>query len=313
MPESKTLSYEIDRYLQHLEIVQQSSPHTLRNYRIDLQMFSEQMEESKVSAVDQVQKRHIRNFLALLHTRGAARRTATRRLSSLRSFFKFLCREQLIKNNPVEEINGPKLDKTLPRPLTMQEVDLFFSQPDLTNYLGLRDRCMMELFYSSGLRVSELAGLNRDDVDLQGRRVRLRGKGKKERVVPLTKTVVDWLERYLQHPDRYIDDDCHQAQKCEKAIFLNRWGNRITVRSIDRLFQGYLRSSALLGHVTPHALRHTIATHWLEKGMDLKTVQNLLGHSALTTTTIYAQVSTRLKRQAYEKAHPLAKKETDSS
>lgn len=280
-----------------MQTAKQASSHTLRNYGLDLKAFCAHAKKENCTEVGKVQKQHVRSFLAFLHAEGMARRTVARRLSSLRSFFKFLRREQLLENSPLEDITAPKLDKALPHPLTFQEVELFFSQPDIAEYLGLRDRCMMELFYSSGLRVSELVGLNRADIDWSGRRVKLRGKGKKERIVPLTQMALDWLGRYLDHPDR--------EEECPHAVFLNRWGGRLTVRSVDRLFKAYLRSSGLLGRVTPHTLRHTIATHWLEKGMDLKTIQTLLGHSALTTTTIYTQVSTRLKRQVYEKAHPL--------
>lgn len=302
-----SLDAEIARFLHHLAAVQQASIHTLRNYGIDLKAFSEHAKKENCLEIDKVQKQHVRSYLAALHAEGAARRTVARRISTLRSFFKFLRREQLLETSPLDDISAPKLDKSLPHPLTFQEVDLFFSQPDLSSYLGLRDRCMMELFYSSGLRVSELAGLNRADIDFPGRRVKLRGKGKKERLVPLTQTALDWINRYLSDPQRHMDTDEIKPQKCDLAVFLNRWGERLTVRSIDRLFKEYLRSSGLLGRVTPHTLRHTIATHWLEKGMDLKTIQTLLGHSALTTTTIYTQVSTRLKRQTYEKAHPLEK------
>ncbi len=233
-----------------------------------------------------------------------------RSLSSLRAFFKYLVKEKLISLNPLDELQRPKLDKTLPRPLTAGEIQLFFEQPDLATLTGLRDRTIMELFYSSGLRLSELAQLSRTDVDLKNRKIRVRGKGKKERVVPLTPNVATWLEKYLENPERYQDGEMHVAQRDDEAIFLNRWGERLSVRSIDRLFREYLQRSGLSNRLTPHVLRHTIATHWLEKGMDLKTIQMLLGHSSLATTTIYTQVSSRLKREVYEKAHPLEKKNT---
>ncbi len=290
------LDKEIKSFLLHLKTVRQASPHTLRNYAIDLHSFCQHIGTLSVAEID---KQQIRGFLAALHTEGVARRTVARRLSALRSFFKYLCKERVLENSPLEEIASPKLDKTLPHPISMQEVEHFFNQPDLESYLGLRDRCMMELFYSSGLRVSELVGLNRLDVDPQGRRMKVRGKGKKERLLPMTQMAIRWLKRYLEHPERWFDGIN------DEAIFLNRFGKRLTVRSVDRLFKAYLQKSDLLGRVTPHTLRHTIATHWLEKGMDLKTIQVLLGHSALTTTTIYTRVSTRLKRQTYEKSHPL--------
>ena len=165
---------------------------------------------------------------------------------------------------------------------------------------------MMELFYSSGLRLSELAGLDRQDCDLANLTVKLRGKGKKERIVPITKNAAAWIESYLHHPERHLKTEVHAPQIDEQAIFLNKHGYRLTTRSIDRLFDQHLTQSGLAGKITPHTLRHSIATHWLENGMDLKTIQLLLGHSSPTTTTIYTQVSTKLKKKVYDQAHPRA-------
>ena len=173
------------------------------------------------------------------------------------------------------------------------------NQPDTSNYLGFRDRVIMELFYSSGLRLSEVAGLNRRDFDEKSLVLNIFGKGKKQRQAPITETAVNWVVQYLNHPER--------DEKDPEAIFLNRFGKRITSRSIDRNFERYLRSSGLSVRITRHTIRHTIATHWLENGMDLKTIQMLLGHTSLTTTTIYTHVSSKLKRQVYDKTHPRAK------
>ncbi|MEI6243007.1 MAG: tyrosine-type recombinase/integrase, partial [Chlamydiota bacterium] len=172
--------------------------------------------------------------------------------------------------------------------------------------LGYRDRSTMELFYSSGLRLSELVQLNRQDLDTGRGVLHIRGKGKKGRVVPITKTAMEWIVSYLNHEERLVKTTEHEAEEDTEAIFLNKWGRRLTVRSIDRHFQTYLKQSGLLGKITPHTIRHTIATHWLEKGMDLKTIQLLLGHSSLSTTTIYTHVSPKLKRAVYDKTHPRA-------
>ena len=217
-------------------------------------------------------------------------------------------REKWIGVSPLDEIESPKLDKKIPAVLNYEQVTRLLEMPDTATYLGFRDRAIMELFYSSGLRISELANLNRKDFDNANLQLRVRGKGKKERLVPITKTASEWVVRYLEHKDRHIDGELHKAQKDGEAIFLNRWGYRLQVRSIDRQFEQYLRASGLAGRITPHVIRHTIATHWLEKGMDLKTIQLLLGHRSLAATTIYTQVSTRLKKEVYDKAHPLAKK-----
>jgi integrase/recombinase XerC len=295
------LRESLEKFLDHLRLIKQASAHTLRNYRLDLTSFLDFLDGR------QVDRKLLRSYFSKLHEEGCARRTVLRRLSSLRSYFKHLVKEKVIVVNPMDELQRPKLDKTLPKTLTLEEIKHFFSQPDVETLTGLRDRAIMELFYSSGLRLNELAQLSRNDIDWKGRRIKVRGKGKKERLVPVTPNAFDWLKRYLDCPFRYQDHERQQAEADPEAVFLNRWGKRLTPRSIDRLFKEYLRSSGLAGRLTPHALRHSIATHLLEKGMDLKTIQVLLGHSALTTTTIYTQVSTRLRRETYEKTHPLEK------
>ncbi len=303
----------VSKYLNYLRVVKNASEHTLRNYSLDLEGFKDFFESQAPLQVSAVDKRSIRAYLASLASKNASKKTVLRRLSSLRSFFKFLVKERLIQHNPLDEIDSPKLEKKIPPSVTYAMIERLFAQPDLSSYLGFRDRCIMELFYSSGLRISELVQLDRKHFDEKNLRLRVLGKGKKERVVPITKTAAKWLLDYLNHAERCCAIDDHKAQVDEEAIFLNKWGTRLTVRSIDRKFEEYLKQSGLVGKITPHTIRHTIATHWLEKGMDLKTIQVLLGHSSLATTTVYTQVSSRLKREVYEKAHPLElfKKETD--
>jgi integrase/recombinase XerC len=284
----------VERFLEYYQVVKNCSPHTARNYRMDIADFKKFVSDVEWDKID---KRLIRSYLAQLTYQKMGKKSILRRLSALRSFFKYLMREKAIALNPMEEIESPKMDKKIPCFLSYDQVERLFAIPDKTSYLGFRDRTMMELLYSSGLRVSELASLNRRDLNLIARSVRVRGKGKKERVLPITRNAAEWLERYLGHPDR---EECDS-----QAVFLNKWGKRLSVRSIDRHFEAYLKQSGLSGKITPHTIRHTIATHWLEKGMDLKTIQTLLGHSSLATTTIYTQVSTRLKREVYDKSHPL--------
>ncbi|MBX7066704.1 MAG: tyrosine recombinase XerC [Parachlamydiales bacterium] len=282
----------IEQFLSHLNLSKGVSEHTLRGYRIDLTQFSSFAEGEEVS------KRTVRRFLAHLHEQKVSTRTILRRLSALRSFYKYALREKWIEESPVEEIDSPKKEKKLPVSITYTQVELLFSQPDLSCYLGLRDRVIMELFYSSGLRLSELAGLNRRDFDARNLVLNIFGKGKKQRQAPITQTAAEWIFRYLNHPER--------DEKDPQAIFLNKHGTRLTPRSIDRNFAAYLKRSGLSERVTPHTIRHTIATHWLENGMDLKTIQMLLGHTSLATTTIYTHVSPKLKREVYDKTHPRA-------
>ena len=303
----------VSKFLFYLRVVKNASEHTVRNYGLDLERFKKffSKESDPDFLLTAVDKRAIRLFLASMAQEGAAKKSVHRRLSSLRSLFAFCMKERLVSYNPLDEIESPKLEKKIPTPLAYEQVLHFFEQPDQSSYLGFRDRCIMELFYSSGLRISELVGLSRRDID--GSCLRVMGKGRKERIVPITKTALQWLNDYLNHPQRHCESEEHQPQADPEAIFLNKWGTRLTTRSIDRHFKHYLQLSGLASKITPHTIRHTIATHWLEKGMDLKTIQMLLGHSSLATTTIYTQVSSRLKRDTYQKTHPLEMNQLESS
>lgn len=282
----------IEQFLTHLHLSKGASEHTLRGYRIDLTQFLEFVRKEEVT------KRTVRKFLSHLHDKRASSRTILRKLSALRSFYKHAIRVKWVSENPLEEIDSPKKEKRLPISISYEQVELLFAQPDLSSHLGVRDRAIMELFYSSGLRLSELAQLNRHDFDAKQLILNVYGKGKKQRQAPITNTAADWIHRYLAHPER--------EEKDPEAIFLNRHGKRLTTRSIDRNFAAYLKRSGLSEKVTPHTIRHTIATHWLENGMDLKTIQMLLGHTSLATTTIYTHVSPKLKRAVYDQTHPRA-------
>lgn len=311
-------------FLGHLKLLHNASIHTLRNYAIDLNALKNFLEQESPSSkieynksyfnrdftkdpklpLETITRRTIREFLA--HHATISKRTQIRRISTLRSFFKYLMKQNKITLNPMEDIDSPKFEKKLPLSLTYPQVQNLLEQPDTASYLGFRDRTMMELLYSSGLRVSELVALERADVDLDSLLIKLKGKGKKERVIPITQNAATWIENYLKHEMRHKNSSEHLKEQDSKALFLNKWGQRITTRSVDRKFMKYHIQSGLPGDITPHTIRHTIATHWLENGMDLKTIQVLLGHSSLSTTSIYTHVSTKLKKEAYDKAHPRA-------
>jgi integrase/recombinase XerC len=321
-------------FLEHLKVVKNASEHTVRNYAVDLNSLKVFLQDTKLShcrpedlpekihfdasyqerykekddllPLSSIDRDTIRAFLAHLSASDVSKRTIVRRLSSLRTFFKFAFSEKLILQNPTDDLQTPKLDKKVPVSLSYDQIQRLFDQPDTDNYLGFRDRAIMELFYSSGLRVSELVGLNREDVDLHNLLIKVGGKGKKERVVPITENAARWIREYLEHSERRSDTDGHMAQVDDRAIFLNKLGTRLTSRSVDRNFDKYITATGLAGKVTPHTIRHTIATHWLEHGMDLKTIQTILGHRSLSSTTIYTQVSPKLKKEAYDKTHPHA-------
>ncbi len=326
----------IQQFILYYQVAKAASSHTLRNYLLDLNSFLNFFESNTLNEKEaalsknltlgevlgkehlkntcepkDISKYHIRDYLAHLHSEGFSRKTVLRRLSTLRSFFKYLVKEDRVETSPLEDIDSPKALKLLPKTISYDEVDRFFSLPDTQEYLGLRDRVMMELFYSSGLRMSELVALDKGDVDFRNALMKVKGKGKKERVIPVTKTAINWIKDYLSHHERLLDTKTHKKEVDCKAIFLNKWGTRMTTRSVDRTFQKYFKMSGFVAQVTPHVLRHTIATHWLEKGMDLKMIQTMLGHESLSTTTIYTKVSPSLKQEVYNKAHPRAKEDKE--
>ncbi|SYX08805.1 Tyrosine recombinase XerD,site-specific tyrosine recombinase XerC,Site-specific recombinase XerD,tyrosine recombinase XerC,Phage integrase family [Chlamydia poikilotherma] len=303
-------------FLDYLKNIKTASPHTLRNYCIDLNNFKNFLErrnklypsvpicllaqERKVAELSfsLFTKDLIRLYILELMQENKSKRTIKRRLSTIKSFSQYCIKHRIILEDPTETIHGPRLPKELPSPITYEQVEILMAIPDLSKYTGFRDRCLLELFYSSGLRISEIVAINHWDIDFNSNLIRIQGKGKKERLVPITPHAAQWLQQYLNHPKRAtIEQDA-------QAIFLNRFGKRLTTRSIDRKFQKYLLQSGLSANITPHTIRHTIATHWLENGMDLKTIQALLGHSSLETTTIYTHVSMKLKKQTHDESHP---------
>lgn len=316
-------------FLSYLKYVKNMSMHTLRNYALDLNSFylfymkDKKLYQTKTLPIalslldrskgvnnqfspDEVTKYDIRNYLAYLQHKGMARKSVLRHISCLRSFYKHLVKTDKLKSSPLETLESPKQKKKLPTVLSHEEIEKFLSTPELETYLGIRDRVIMELLYSSGIRMSELAKLSKGDIDFSKQVICVQGKGKKQRIVPITKTAASWLNSYLCSPLRFSSSKVHVAEVDKEAVFLNKWGTRLSERSIDRLFQKYLKKSGLSSLVTPHVLRHSIATHWLENGMDLKTIQLLLGHKSLSTTTIYTKVSPKMKKEVYDKAHPRA-------
>lgn len=320
------------RFLENLRVIKNSSQHTIRNYSIDLNALKGCLEttqlkelkehelpskieyigcyENRIKSKDHllplhnIARKDIRVFLAMLSKAAKKRRTVARKLASLRTFFRYCQSKGLITDNPMEDIETPRIEKGIPHTLTTEQIQEFFNQPDVTDFLGFRDRAIMELFYSSGLRVSELVTLDRENFDPKELLVKLKGKGKKERIIPITKNAAKWITAYLNHPERHIGTNVHHGECDAKAVFLNKLGTRLSARSVDRHFEKYLRGSGLAGKVTPHTLRHTIATHWLENGMDLKTIQLILGHNNVATTTIYTQVSVKLKQKTHREFHP---------
>jgi integrase/recombinase XerC len=290
----------VESFLDYLENVKGSSEHTIRNYSRDLYAFHNFLDGRASTAS------LIREFLATLYNDGKKKSTIARATSAIRSFFTFLLREKKIKENPAITLQTPKNVRKIPVILDIEEIKQFMDGVDVSTYLGMRDRLIVEMFYSSGIRLSELVGLDRAHFYEGESLIKVLGKGKKERVVPITTRCKKMLSDYLAHKKRFTACEKHLPEFDPEAIFLNRFGERISPRSVDRLFSEYQKKIGLTKKITPHTLRHSIATHLLEKGMDLRSIQEILGHTTISTTTIYTQVSKELKKRVYQEFHPLA-------
>jgi integrase/recombinase XerC len=301
--EASSLRPEVlrDNFMVYLREVRNASPHTVRNYAADLSAFFDFLRGISPSyELKYVDRSTVRSYLAQLYVDRRARATAQRKLSALKSFFRYLVREGHLAKNVLAEVRSPKGERRLPSFLDSTEVIRLIEAPDGSTVLGQRDRAILELLYSTGIRVSELVGLNVEDVDLIGEVVKVRGKGKRERMAPMGRQAAVELSRYLNDPRR------KGKTSAGDAVFLNRAGARLTVRSVARMVGKYVRQTALKAGISPHTLRHTFATHMLDAGADLRSIQELLGHRSLASTVIYTHVSTEKMRTVYSKSHPRA-------
>jgi len=271
------------------------SPHTLRAYTKDLKEFFSFTDK----APEDVDNLDIRGFLATLHHKRLKKSSISRKLATLRSFFKYLHREGYVKRNPAKLVSSLKLQKLIPRFLTVDEAFSLMDAPEGETFRASRDKAILELLYSSGLRVSELTAIDMTDLDIMESFVRVKGKGRKERIVPVGSKALEAIKNYL--PERVL-----LRKRCE-ALFLNNRGGRLTERSVRRIVLKYSRMIALKSRLSPHTIRHTFATHLLEGGADLRAIQELLGHSSLSTTQKYTHVDVKHIMEVYNKAHPMAK------
>ncbi len=289
-------------FLRWLEVEKGYSSHTVESYRRDLEEFLAQAAGviGRELAVAQLDVVRIRSFVYSLHGRNKSSSVA-RKLSALRSFFRFLQKNGVLQNDPAAAIAAPKGEGYLPVVLSVDEVFSLLEMPGPADRFAARDRAILELLYATGLRVAELAALELERVDLTEGMVRVRGKGNKERLVPMGTPAVAAIEVYL--PQRAI---LLQSGRAEKALFLNGRGGRLTTRSIERLVKMYAERAGIAARVSPHALRHSFATHLLEMGADLRVVQELLGHASLSTTQRYTHLNLEHLTAVYDKAHPLA-------
>jgi len=295
--------------MHYLALEKNASPHTCRCYRKDLEGFEDFLKSSGMYLnpkggveIEKVDRMAIRKYMSFLHRKNK-KSSIARKISTLRSFFKYLIREQIIPSNPAKSVSSPKVEKTLPTTLTVDEAFRLMESPqgipekssEVSKQNGVRDRAILELLYSSGLRVSELVGLSLNQLDSDLGIVRVMGKGRKERIVPVGGKAIDALKSYLEG---------RGGSAGENPVFINSSGGRLTARTVGRLVKKYTRHSGIFRKVSPHSLRHTFATHLLDAGADIREIQEMLGHSSLSTTQRYTHVSMGKLMEVYDKAHP---------
>jgi integrase/recombinase XerC len=292
-------------FLHHLSLEKNASPLTVKSYREDLVQaldFFRTRLGSSAPRPDKLNTRLVRAYLAWLHEQGYAKSTIARRLAAVRSWCRFLCRQTVLKVNPADGLRGPRLDQKLPHFVQREDMLKLLAAPPAEEPLGVRDRAILETLYSAGLRVSELTGLNGGDVDLDAGLATVRGKGRRERLALLGPPAVHAVRLWLGQRAVIVA----RRPRAAAALFLNRAGTRLSSRSVGRMLEKYLAQAGLDPRTSPHTLRHSFATHLLDAGADIRSVQELLGHRSLSTTQIYTHVTTQRLRDSYHQAHPRA-------
>ncbi|HMC66414.1 MAG TPA: tyrosine recombinase XerC [Gemmataceae bacterium] len=302
---SSTMEEALAEFLRHLALEKNSSNHTVKSYREDLSQaieFFHSRLPSGASQPKQLNTRALRAYLAWLHEQGYSKSTIARRLAAVRSWCRFLCRQGTLTANPAEGLRSPRQEKKLPHFLNEKDLGRLLDTPKADTAMGMRDRAILETLYSAGLRVSELTGLDVADLDLDAGLITVRGKGKRERLALLGKPALKVMAQWLALREGLANGKARPPS----AIFLNKRGGRLTSRSVGRLLEKYLALAGLDARTSPHTIRHSFATHLLDRGADIRSVQELLGHRSLTTTQIYTHVTTHRLRESYHKAHPRA-------
>jgi integrase/recombinase XerC len=301
----------IDDFLQHLKYERNASEHTLRNYESDLVQFYDHIappdkdgdrRKVDIHAIDNLT---IREYMAALYEKKKKKSSIHRKIAALRTFFRYLCREGILEVNPAKLVASPRVEQALPNHLNIEQMVRFIETPETDTVLGKRDRAILELLYASGLRVSELVNLNLIDIDFGNQAVRVKGKGRKERIVPFGDHAKKALQDYLGvRGELLVEADPDNLDSL--AVFMNYQGTRITTRSVGRMVDKYVKQCAEIHHISPHSLRHSFATHLLDAGADLRAIQELLGHVRLSTTQQYTHVSMEKLMEVYDRAHPKA-------
>ena len=307
------------QFLAFLKLNRNVSPHTLRAYDTDVTQFLAHLSTRHDRPGSEILVAHfdtdgVRGYLGELHDRGNSRASTARRLAAVRAFAKYLVREELLPDDPTALVGAPRKERTLPAHLGSEDMGRLLEAPDVSTIAGRRDRAILELFYASGLRLSELVGMDLEDLNLSGRVVRVRGKGGKERLVPFNPKAAEAIRLMLN--DRQSSKFEVQTSKRTRGpartpLFLNLRGRRLTTRSVDRVVRRYVREAAIATGISPHALRHTFATHLLQAGADLRAIQELLGHARLSTTQRYTHLDVGRLQEVYRNAHPRAGQRPD--
>ncbi len=330
----------IQEFLNYLKFEKRFSDHTAKCYGADLYQFGEFLlsrSSSSRPAVEvispsqehgghgpvtavatkpktdklllSIQTDEVRAYMASLNEKQYSKSTIARKLATLRSFYKFLVKRNQISSNPVTAVRTPKQEKKLPRFLEFEEIKRLLETPPMNNWLGARDRAIMETLYSTGMRVSELVALNMDDIDFLGEVVHIRGKGKKERIAPISSSVLQVIQHYMEFRNKRAQNNSNFDTK---VLFVNKHGRRLSTRSVRRKMDKYLKMAGLDPGISPHTLRHSFATHMLNNGADLRSVQELLGHQSLSTTQVYTHLTTRKLKEVYDNAHPRESTQNDN-
>ncbi|MFH1383187.1 MAG: tyrosine recombinase XerC [Chloroflexota bacterium] len=290
-----------DRYLNYLTVERNASPYTVRNYTSDLLGFFQFVRDEGLTSLRDVDKAEVRRYLVQLSQQGVVKASIARKLSAVRSFYRYLLREEIMSTNPLATTSSPRLDRRLPGFLTTGEIGRVLQVPDSSTPQGQRDGALLELLYAAGMRVSELVNLDVPDVNLDTREIRVWGKGDKERLVLMGVPAASALATYLSKGRPVL-----LGKKQDGALFLNRYGRRLTERMVQVILGKYAKKAGIGKRVYPHMLRHTFATHMLNGGADLRVVQELLGHASLSSTQIYTHISKSQAKKVYLSAHPMA-------
>lgn len=290
----------LKEYLATLKIEKNLSENTINSYKNDLTSFLDFLNQNRIDDLADVQTTHLSSFFKMLKNAGLNETSAARYFSSLKGFFKYLAKNDYIKSNPVERISPPKISRRLPEVLNVREINAILDQPDSTDTIGIRDKAILELFYACGTRISELINIKVNDLFLKEEVIRVFGKGSKERLIPIGSSAIKWIEEYLQKSRPLLA----KSHKSQNYLFLNQRGTKFSRMGIWKIVNYYAKRAGIEKNVHPHTFRHSFATHLIEGGADLRAVQEMLGHSDISTTQIYTHIDRDYIKLVHKKFHP---------